>query len=245
MGSKNDSRRSLVYVVAKAGHFNLVEMALQWNKPTQHVLDISLREAARHGYAKVVDHLLKQGARTEASDDIEGAILFSAARHADVISILLERRANIDARISNRQNQTVLHHYAIVGDIDGVYILLNFGCHIEATDAEGNNALHYAATNSRNDVAHLLLARGMDPNAQKRNGDAALHIAATTDNLQLVNIRINYGVNIESKDRVKNTALYIASLRNNLQMFVSFLQKVPVSIQDVPLGGLLCMQQSL
>ena len=93
----------------------------------------------------------------------------------DVVSLLLERGADIHARDSNQA--TPLHFAAGGRNKDVVSLLLERGADIHAHNSHQATPLHSAAFSGHEDVVRLLLERGADIDARMKSGHTALAIA--------------------------------------------------------------------
>ena len=84
--------------------------------------------------------------------------------HTEVVSILLERGAVIEA---NDMGYTALHVAASRGHVEVVSLLLENGAEIQGRvyRAYGQTALHFASSGGHAQVASLLLGKGADTNA--------------------------------------------------------------------------------
>lgn len=94
--------------------------------------------------------------------------------HAAAIAVLLERRAEVDAR--DRRAQTPLSLAAAAGSAAAALLLLERGARVEARLGVGSTALDMASIFGRTEVVELLLARraGIEANA---DGVNPLHFA--------------------------------------------------------------------
>ncbi|KAK7873690.1 hypothetical protein R5R35_013224 [Gryllus longicercus] len=144
----------------------------------REALGKSLREAARAGNAESALWLLNAGADVNFTTSHGWTPLMDAAynAHADVVSLLLERGADIRAKT---QGARTALHLAACHDRRGrcVFLLLNAGSPVDAKDADGDTPLHCAARLDTEAAARALLAAGANTSARnKRNqrpGDIA------------------------------------------------------------------------
>lgn len=87
--------------------------------------------------------------------------LAASRGNAEVVSILLEHGATVDAK--SARGMTPLHYAIEKGDVATVGALLDAGADINAQNNNGDNpALHIAAGCGHIDVLSELLARGAD-----------------------------------------------------------------------------------
>lgn len=99
----------------------------------------------------------------------------AAADEAEIVGILLDAGANVDAR--TRGDFTPLHWAASRGAVAAVRLLLDAGAQINTPTSAGVTALHWAAGKNAIDVVKLLLAEGADAGAVTLDGMTPLHWA--------------------------------------------------------------------
>lgn len=78
-----------------------------------------------------------------------------------MISLLLVYGANVEAR--DKEGNSVLLHYAQHNNLQGVHLLLNYGCDIQAVNFRADTALSYALHERLWAIVDMLLKRGYDP----------------------------------------------------------------------------------
>lgn len=114
------------------------------------------------------------------------------------VEALLERGANVDAKIRGR---TALHHAIDKGHVGVVTVLIRHGANANALHT-GQNALHYACFLEPLfqekgidvvEVVNALLKANIDVNAQNDAGETALQLAREGDNENLVNALVAAG----------------------------------------------------
>lgn len=188
----------------------------------------ALMTAARTGAGAAVEALLDGGADPDAIEDNRGqtALMWAAAQggHPDVVSLLIERGADVNARshvrrvLVNRSDgfnnalraesprtaivemggYTALLFAARNGHLDSARKLVAGGADPNDKAADGTTALLVAIHSGQPMVASWLLETGADPNGSNAGYDA-LHAAVLRGNLHLVNELILYGADIDAR----------------------------------------------
>ena len=152
------------------------------------------------GSAEAVRMLIARGADVNAKEPTQNqtALMWAAAeRHADVMKLLIEHKADLQAR--TKKGFSALHFSAREGDVDSARLLLAAGVDInirsqpaapagggrgggpsyEASVSVGSTPLLVATMRAHVPFALFLLEQGADPNASDA-GMTALHWAAGT-----------------------------------------------------------------
>jgi hypothetical protein len=135
-----------------------------------------IHDAARDGDVKKVEALLKEHPDLVSSKDEKyGQTPLHVAAfndHVDVAKLLLEDKADVNAKSNN--GSTPLHLAAAKGNKDMVELLLDSKADVDAKDNDGWSPLHSAVTYSRKDVEDFLRQHGaQDPLAPKPAAAAA------------------------------------------------------------------------
>jgi hypothetical protein len=122
----------------------------------------------------------------------------------------------MEARNEKNGNIKVLHHFASLGQIEAIRIMIHCGCNVHSTDNANNTALHYATENGHCEVAALLIEHGIDINDKNDKGETTLHIAIAKGGIDIASLLIECGIDLEAQDYVtESTALHLAT-RSNL-----------------------------
>ena len=101
--------------------------------------------------------------------------LITALERGDVAMarLLLERGAAADGRCGCVTGEPPLWAAVVLGELEGVELLLAAGADPNRMAATGNAPLHVAAMRGREDIARRLLAHGADPALEDREGRTA------------------------------------------------------------------------
>lgn len=109
--------------------------------------------------------------------------------HIDLVRLLLDAGADIDALSKNGQDLTPLHsalanpHHARVG-----LLLIEKGADITLAQSDGYTPLHYAAANGTDDVVIHLLAMNANRSAKTKDGKTPLDLARERKHLTTAKI---------------------------------------------------------
>lgn len=139
----------------------------------------ALLDAARSGDAAGLERVLDSGTSPNAIDasaDRQSALGLAAYRgHLDVVRILLERGAHVDAQ--DRRGYTPLMAAAQSGHIAIVRVLLERGADPNSATRSGETALLFAAMFADPDVVRALLDAGARRDTRNSLGDTAESLA--------------------------------------------------------------------
>mmetsp|Transcript_97149 Transcript_97149/g.299425 ORF Transcript_97149/g.299425 Transcript_97149/m.299425 type:complete len:240 (+) Transcript_97149:63-782(+) len=122
-----------------------------------HVPDL-VREAGRGNFAEV-SRLLHLGEDPNGEDDFQLTALHGAAKkgHAQIVALLLERRAKVNARAAALHGETPLHYAAKYGHAGVVRMLLRGGADPTVAAEDGRIPLQYAQGKGHAHVETVLL----------------------------------------------------------------------------------------
>jgi ankyrin repeat protein len=118
-----------------------------------------------------------------------------AVGHEEMVRLLLEKGADVNAKGEDPAGQTPLHIAAQNGNERVVRILLDRGANIAAKYANGETALHRAAATGKENMVLLLLDRGVDIVAESDIGDTPLSRAAVFGHKGAVELLLKKGSN--------------------------------------------------
>ena len=157
----------------------------------------------------------------------------AANGHREVVQLLLEKGANIEAAQS--AGATSLYAAAGAGHLEVVKMLLDKGANIEAAQSAGARAagvtsLYVAAWAGHLEVVKLLLEKGANIEAAQNAGARAagatsLYVAAECGHLEVVELLLEKGANIEAAISAGATSLYVAAQCGQLEVVKMLLEK--------------------
>ncbi|KAN0075809.1 Sex-determining protein fem-1, partial [Elaphomyces granulatus] len=152
----------------------------------------ALSVAARHGYPKVVETLLENGARREFRDRSEGRTPLSFAAECEYRKTDYYPSPQYAAR---RDYLRTLH------------VLLSRSAHLESRDNLGRPPLHFAIMAQYKEAVKFLLREGADPNSENSIEGSALHVAADYGDTEIVRLLLEKGAYVDSRDSSQRTPL--------------------------------------
>ena len=182
--------------------------------PTADMSDknAQLIQAAKDGNLPAVQTALSEGAEVNARDTTHGGtplIWTSYNSHAEVIKLLLEKGAEINAKANN--GATALMMAAYQGHTEIIKLLLEKGADVNAKSKDGITALWQAAQNGHTEVVKLLLEKGAEVNAKDTDGGTALMVASESGHTEVVKLLLDKGADVSAKDNKGVMALYMAA----------------------------------
>ncbi|KAJ0393452.1 hypothetical protein ATCC90586_003260 [Pythium insidiosum] len=142
--------------------------------------------------------------------------LAASRGHLDVVRLLLQHGAAIDAR--RRNGTTTLNAVAGNGHIDVVRVLLKHDANVNAKDHYGWTPLRRAALHGRVDVVRLLLAHDALVDAKSDDGSSALFSAAVEGHADIVRLLIDGRASVSVNDKNGDTALDVLVANDQVEL---------------------------
>lgn len=110
------------------------------------------------------------------------------------------------------KNGTTLH---LAESPECLEALIDFGCHLDATNYNGDTALHIFVMKNKLSCVVTLLSSGANPNVITADGSSCLHIAAKIGDIPLMQALIIFGANPNIKNAEGFTPRHLASTTNH------------------------------
>lgn len=197
-----------------------------------------LLEASKDGNATKVRELLDLGVNPNSRDKHRWTPLTLASRfrHADVVKILLEAEADVDARIDENERTALmvaseirfeepedsLEWIVLSRDPEIVQMLLDRGAEVDARDERGRTAMYDATKGATSvdadgsatrwsgnaEIVQMLLDRGADANVRTKNG----YIPLLGADLEVARLLLDRGADVNFRTEDGRTALFGANL---------------------------------
>ncbi|XP_031795997.1 POTE ankyrin domain family member E-like [Sarcophilus harrisii] len=134
--------------------------------------------------------------------------LASANGHADVVSLLIERKCELN--LLDDENKTPLMKAIECQREACATILLEHGADPNLRDRNSNTILHYIASSETKFMAEKLMKYKIDIEAKNKEGLTPLMLAIKAKNNDMATILLNNGANANAMDGSKRTALMLA-----------------------------------
>ncbi|MCL5277841.1 MAG: ankyrin repeat domain-containing protein [Deltaproteobacteria bacterium] len=173
-------------MASKKGYTEIIKLLL---KHTADITEINfkigigsyeytaVRLAEIEGYQDIVDLLKKAGAKTDADEDINQAVI-AMASDGDTkgVKFIIGKGANVNAK--DDDGKTVLMFAVEMSSVDLIKFLIEKKADVNAKNNDGNTALMEAIISSCDTgIVKFLIAHGADVNAMNRYGATPLRIA--------------------------------------------------------------------
>ena len=179
--------------------------------------NISLLELALEcGLQNIADLILNKNVVVRGEEYTQALVKASRKGHYQMIQILLDRSAAIDAEVMkaamdgktlqlildrggnpslrDAQGRALCHHAASQGRIAELEMLAKLGSDLTVIDKQGRTCLHHAVTGRFTDaVVPWLLDKGLDVNTTDRDGWTPLHWAAECGDAYIIDVLQNAG----------------------------------------------------
>ena len=141
-------------------------------------IETNIFEATALGRIERVRELLKKDPTLVKAFSPEGfTALHGNLNHADVVELLIDKGADINAVSQNAFLATPLQSALAMGWTDAAKLLLARNANVNCRGEEGGTPLHEVAGNGQIELARLLLDHGANINAKDNNGKTPLTIA--------------------------------------------------------------------
>ncbi len=172
-----------------------------------------LSYAAEHGYEKIAELLLDNGASLESSSRNVATPLYYAAWNGHETVVLLLLRKGADPNVAGRANwgTSPLCYAAGQGHEKVVQALLEFNADVNKRNSYAQTPLSIAVREGHEVIVKLLLPRGIDADSEDLAERTALSYAAQAGHEAIAMMLIEHGADIHSKDtRGQSPLMYAA-----------------------------------
>lgn len=187
-----------------------------------------LRWAVEHGHVPLAELSISVGADIHKAYDHEGGIIGHPCHkplewaalygHSDVIHILFNHGASLDARDTIRKTSGPLHLAALHGRLGATRMLLELGADMTYTNFAGETPAYLAARGNVSCMEALVDA-GFNLNTEGPDGRTFLHAAAEHTSKEMVEYLLGkkeVRMAINSQDDDERTPLHLAILNSEI-----------------------------
>uniref|UniRef100_A0A7C8Z9H5 STI1/HOP DP domain-containing protein n=1 Tax=Opuntia streptacantha TaxID=393608 RepID=A0A7C8Z9H5_OPUST len=119
-----------------------------------------------------------------------------------------------EAEAGNEEEESIIHHTASIGDVEGLRNALADGADKDEEDSEGRTALHFACGYGEVECARVLLDAGAKVDALDKNKNTALHYAAGYGRKECVALLLENGASVTLQNLDGKTPIDVARLNN-------------------------------
>ncbi|KDP47058.1 hypothetical protein JCGZ_10785 [Jatropha curcas] len=119
-----------------------------------------------------------------------------------------------EAEEAGNEDESIVHHCASVGDVEGLKNALASGADKDEEDSEGRTALHFACGYGEVKCAQILVEAGATVDALDKNKNTALHYAAGYGRKECVALLLENGAAVTLQNLDGKTPIDVAKLNN-------------------------------
>ncbi|KAH7663945.1 Myotrophin and similar proteins protein [Dioscorea alata] len=119
-----------------------------------------------------------------------------------------------EAEEAGYEDESIVHHTASTGDVEGLKGALAAGADKDEEDSEGRRALHFACGYGEVKCAQVLLEAGAAVDALDKNKNTALHYAAGYGRKDCVALLLEHGAAVTLQNLDNKTPIDVAKLNN-------------------------------
>lgn len=207
-----------LHYAVRTGEVSVVRLLLRWKananaRDTEGKVPLEMAKAAAKGYLGAEFNDCAVGVE-EIIDQL------AAGEHRK-----RERTVTYRSDPTDQEGLTPLHRAVLVGELDTVQRLLEYGAQIEAIDKSHRTAIHMAVENGHAAIVTILLAAGANIEAATMNTSSqqpyilgqtdsvmtALQLAARCGHTEIVKILLAAGAGICAANTMGHTALHLAA----------------------------------
>ena len=206
------------------GHVNVAQLLFEHganiNTQTSHC-ETPLHIAVLDGKLDAVWLLLEYGADVHVCDNNGDTPLHLAVHcghfEPEVARELLEFNAAVDSR-NDLNGCTPLHYASQKGNLNAVWLLLEYGADVRVCDKSGKTPLHLAVHHGHLEVVRELLELNAEVNSRDGNVFTPLHSASQNGNLDVAKLLLGHGAGVQVCDESGRTPLHLAAHRGHLEV---------------------------
>ncbi len=224
-----DGRTPLAQAI-RAGSRRNVEVLPQYNVRIEQTLEEQIQQILHAepltyhtilGHRAQVETILRSRAIIPAQAEEMTPLHWAAARgHSDIIELLLNAQAQINAQDENEMRP--LHLAAQNGHTNLIPLLIQHGADPHAQDSDHYTPLHHATLRGHTPTAQALIEAGAHVNIALVP-EQPLHVAVRFNQLQLIALLVLHHADIDARNEPGMTPLHLAIGSNNLNVIRALL----------------------
>lgn len=126
----------------------------------------------------------------------------------ELVSLISSNKSLVS--ISGDSKQTLLVYACVVGNLNAIKVLLDFGADKNIQDETGNTPLIEACLHGHSQVVSMLIEVGANVNLKNDDGETALTSAIVCSHAGIARLLIENGSNVNCKTNIGETPLTLA-----------------------------------
>lgn len=195
--------------------------------------NVQLHNYVEFGYHKVLKIFLDSGANVESLNyrgmtPLQWAVQYGNGSLPEVIKLLLERNANVNAASANASGRTALHYAAERGKEEIVAMLLEANANVNARDFYDRTPIFYSHKNLN--VAVLLVDHGADINAVDKSYKTVFQYAMVNLHSEFVKDLLKYTIKLARKNAIVMREHVLDYIKRNSVVLNPFFEQCQLEI---------------
>ena len=207
-------------------------MAKRMDRKTRNLLGREMVMAIDRGDISTVKKIIESGFSVKGGNGSDDPLLYIAAwkGYSDIVELLANNGAPINAREKNNASWTALHAACHMKNIETVELLIRFGADVNIISDNHITPLHVAVVpnfGSNYDACHrisnLLIKAGADVNKADGTGWTPMHMAACRNNSDTIFLLANAGADINKKTMHGDPPIFSAAKQGAVDAIIALI----------------------
>ena len=172
---------------------------LYCNRPAVSPQESALYYAVLCGFSGMADYLITHADSVIAEFRRSGYPLHAAsdAGHTELVYLLLQHNADVDAELTSYFKWTSLHIASTLGHAKVAKLLLEHGANINALSTSNSTPLMWASEKGHLEVVRLLLSNGADVHIRDQGGHTAFLRATGNQRVEIAQLLLEHSAEKE------------------------------------------------